>query len=753
MAVSVGTAYVSIIPSTKGFAKAVENDVKPAAMGHDMGKKSGKAYSKGFGASLGGMKAAIAGAGFAVAGAAVAKFASQSVQAFRDVAAESTGLQRVLGGTIEEMSTLRGAAQLGGVSTEAMGVGMKMLSKQIYSGGKELKKLGIATTDATGKLRPTNDVLMDVADRFKEMPNGAAKTALALKLFGRTGGTEMLPMLNRGSEGIAELEKQTAKYGMTLTKVDQENIKKFVAAQRELKMASEGAKVGLGKALMPALTKIEQSLVKILPPLVQALTPALKAFGDIAVMAVNDVATNMPAIQKGAKDFAVKLREGGQWIKVHWPEIRETIHSISTALERAGKWVGFLWDKFNQLPPEVKTMIAMLAIAQKTGVLGLVFKGFDFLKSMMVSAGVVNIVGGKGGAPVPVTPGGKGTPAVPVPGGTPKPAVKPKIPGSVKAGGVGALVAGLVAAMSGGDWKSIMGSAVAGGVITWALSAAMTAIAGLGVATLAPVLAVIAAAAGAVWLNSKNPYMETPSGSNQAAPTPNITPPEVKARIDQHAALVAIIRDETRAYADRKRALDQDAADAVSRIRTLQAQGVSTERVAAASGELRRQLFDEAKQLGMTDDQAAKYAGRLRMIPRNVPTKATVDTSQATAAVDDLFERLKRLGKLRGTVAGGVLPISISGTAQGLASGGMIPGTGTRDTTPVLTTPGEWVLTRRQVAQVSPARLEAWRQGGPPPGAGSGVQVGQLIINNPRPESASDSLPRSIRKLQHVSAR
>ena len=93
------------------------------------------------------------------------------------------------------------------------------------------------------------------------------------------------------------------------------------------------------------------------------------------------------------------------------------------------------------------------------------------------------------------------------------------------------------------------------------------------------------------------------------------------------------------------------------------------------------------------------------------------------------------------------------GKPAGKASGGMIPGTGTRDTTPVLTTPGEWVLTRRQVAQVSPARLEAWRQGGPPPGAGSGVQVGQLIINNPKAESASDSLPRSIRKLQHVSAR
>lgn len=696
MAVSVGTAYVSIIPSTKGFAKAVENDVKPAAMGHDMGKKSGKAYSKGFGASLGGMKAAIAGAGFAVAGAAVAKFASQSVQAFRDVAAESTGLQRVLGGTIEEMSTLRGAAQLGGVSTEAMGTGMKMLSKQIYSGGKELKKLGIATKDASGKLRPTNDVLMDIADKFKAMPNGAAKTALALKLFGRTGGTEMLPMLNRGSKGIAELEKQTAKYGMTLSKVDQENIKKFVAAQRELKMASEGAKVGLGRALMPALTKIEQSLVKILPPLVQALTPALKAFGDIAVMAVNDIATNMPAIQAGTKDFAVKLREGGQWIKAHWPEIRETIHSISSALQRAGEWVGFLWQQFNKLPPEVKTMIAMLAIAQKTGVLGLVFKGFDFLKSMMVTAGVVNVTGAAGSA----------------------------------AGAAG----GAAGAGKGG-------------------------LAALGIS--APILtAIVAAVAASVYLNSRNPYMETPSGSAYAAPTPNIRPADVKARQEQHAALVAIIRDETKAYAERKRALDQDAADAVKRITTLQAQGAAADVVASASAGLRQQLFEEAKQLGYTDQQAAIYAGRLRMIPREVPTVVTADTSQATAQVNAFSSLLDRVfsshpGIKFGDSAGGGMTFYGPGFGKpaGKATGGMIPGTGTRDTTPVLTTPGEWVLTRRQVAQVSPARLEAWRQGGPPPGAGGGVNISTVNIINPKAEPASDSLPRSIRKLQHVSAR
>lgn len=80
----------------------------------------------------------------------------------------------------------------------------------------------------------------------------------------------------------------------------------------------------------------------------------------------------------------------------------------------------------------------------------------------------------------------------------------------------------------------------------------------------------------------------------------------------------------------------------------------------------------------------------------------------------------------------------------GWASGGFVP-TDTKGTVHG----GEFVLTRQQVAQVGVGRLESWRKGGQPPGGG-GFNVGQVVINNPRPEPASDSLPRSIRKLAYL---
>ena len=53
-----------------------------------------------------------------------------------------------------------------------------------------------------------NEILLETADKFKGLPNGVDKTAIALKLFGRSG-KDMIPVLNLGSKGIQELQKKS----------------------------------------------------------------------------------------------------------------------------------------------------------------------------------------------------------------------------------------------------------------------------------------------------------------------------------------------------------------------------------------------------------------------------------------------------------------------------------------------------------------------------------------------------------------
>ncbi|MBK7823597.1 MAG: phage tail tape measure protein [Tessaracoccus sp.] len=186
-------------------------------------------------ANMGKVLAGVAaGAGLAVLGKQAKDFAVESVAAFTTVGKEAGALQRVMGGSIEEASGMRGMFKLAGLDADAAGKSMGLFSKSIVNNGEAFAGMGIAVRDAGGQLRPTNDILKDTAEKFQQMPAGAEKTALALELFGKSG-TSMLPFLNRGAEGLTALEQKTAEYGLTLSKVDREAIVGASSkAQREL---------------------------------------------------------------------------------------------------------------------------------------------------------------------------------------------------------------------------------------------------------------------------------------------------------------------------------------------------------------------------------------------------------------------------------------------------------------------------------------------------------------------------------------
>jgi hypothetical protein len=83
------------------------------------------------------------------------------------------------------------------------------------------------------------------------------------------------------------------------------------------------------------------------------------------------------------------------------------------------------------------------------------------------------------------------------------------------------------------------------------------------------------------------------------------------------------------------------------------------------------------------------------------------------------------------------------------AQGGAIYGAGSRDSVPIMAQPGEFMLNRRMVDQFGGIpRLESIRQGAA--GGGAGVTVDTLVINNPVAERASESLPRTVRRLAYA---
>lgn len=122
-------------------------------------------------------------------------------------------LAQKTGMSVESLARFKKAAATTGTDLETVAKASMKLSKgmaEAAATGKgpaaeALKSLGISATDASGKLRSADAVMLDIATKFKAMPDGVQKTAAAMQLFGKSGA-EMIPMLNQGGDAIEKMK-------------------------------------------------------------------------------------------------------------------------------------------------------------------------------------------------------------------------------------------------------------------------------------------------------------------------------------------------------------------------------------------------------------------------------------------------------------------------------------------------------------------------------------------------------------------
>lgn len=119
-------------------------------------------------------------------------------------------LAQITGMGTDELQRLGNMANSEGVSIDSFGHSMLVLARNMNAakGGSDeaaagFSKVGVKVTDAEGKLRPLKDMWVDLADKFREMPDSTEKTAKAMKVLGKSGA-EMIPLLNKSKEELEE---------------------------------------------------------------------------------------------------------------------------------------------------------------------------------------------------------------------------------------------------------------------------------------------------------------------------------------------------------------------------------------------------------------------------------------------------------------------------------------------------------------------------------------------------------------------
>lgn len=166
-----------------------------------------------------------------------------------------------VGVSAKELSGLQLAYKQAGMGNEAMASSLAKLSREMSEGNAGLRALGVNTRNADGSLRGTTAVLLDVADKFTTLEDGAAKTALAVEIFGKSG-TEMVPLLNSGSEGIAQMTAMAEKLGLVIEDSTAAQAGNFNDTLELLGLGVQGVGTRIAAQLLPTLNSLTGSFLE-----------------------------------------------------------------------------------------------------------------------------------------------------------------------------------------------------------------------------------------------------------------------------------------------------------------------------------------------------------------------------------------------------------------------------------------------------------------------------------------------------------
>lgn len=349
--------------------------------GANKAQKSGKKLESGL-ATLGGAMKKV-GLGLAIAAAGL----GAAIKGQLNAADEMGKAAQKFGIGVEELSRLNYAAKLSDVSLETLGTGLRGLSKNMLAAsngsktaGKLFSELGVSVTDSAGKMRSTEAVLQDVADVLSRMPDGAEKTALAMKVFGKSGA-ELLPMLNGGKTGLQAMAEEANRLGVVIDAKTAKSAENFNDNLTRLGAAMGGLVMQITAALAPTLEKLSQWAVDVsnafgkLSPetrnmivqigaIVGVVSAAAASFGVLG-LALSPLTVTISAIATGALLIYENWGPIAAWFSEQWAAIRnateEAWEAIKAAIGGAIDWVQGKWDTF------VASLKAAIQIAKDVG--------------------------------------------------------------------------------------------------------------------------------------------------------------------------------------------------------------------------------------------------------------------------------------------------------------------------------------------------------------------------------------------------
>jgi len=209
--------------------------------------------------SVGAKVGAGLAAGFAVATAAVVALTIKVLNLGDNLAKTADKL----GVTTEELSALRHAGELAGLTISDIDRSLQFMQRNIAEAADGMsaqadafKKLGLSIEDVQ-KAGP-GDAMQMIIKGLAGIENQTEKTQIAMDIFGRSGAG----LLNLTAEGLEKARKEADLFGISMSRQDAKAMENINDSLTRVKAAITGASIQLVKTFAPALEKLGAKLVE-----------------------------------------------------------------------------------------------------------------------------------------------------------------------------------------------------------------------------------------------------------------------------------------------------------------------------------------------------------------------------------------------------------------------------------------------------------------------------------------------------------
>ncbi len=210
------------------------------------------------------------GQSFAITGAAITASMSMMIKSFVSTGSELHDLSLKTGISAKALAGLKYAAEQNGASLGTVEMALRRVAMAMSGAdddaegtSKAFSKIGMTLKDLKG-LNPEQQFLK-IASAIAQIPDPMTRSATAVSFFGRSG-TDMLPMLSEGAEGLRKMMEE---------------------GQRLTGWTDEGTKSA--DALGDALGSLKTSTMGVFNAIGLSLAPTIKDLVDSATMAISKI--------------------------------------------------------------------------------------------------------------------------------------------------------------------------------------------------------------------------------------------------------------------------------------------------------------------------------------------------------------------------------------------------------------------------------------------------------------------------------